>query len=96
MKSVVSACGSVFGGSDASRPTYLMLAKLALSPIEKPTAMFPSASIAELAIQRLRLSVGAYVLCCEIHQLPEVFASWYHRTPARSEPTSTDWLTTII
>ena len=63
--------------------------------VVKPIAMFPCWSMAALPIQRWRPSAGAYVLCCWMLQLPEVRVSWYQRMPARSEPTSTVWLTTM-
>ena len=64
-------------------------------PIEKPIAMFPSWSMAALPIHLCRPSDGAYVLCWLMLQLPVVFVRSYQRIPARSEPTSTVWLTTI-
>jgi hypothetical protein len=63
--------------------------------VVKPIAMFPWASIAALPIQRWRPSAGAYVLCWVMPQLPDVRVTWYQRMPARSEPTSTVWLTTM-
>src|SRR6266508_4482226 len=58
--------------------------------------MLPYLSRAALPIQRFKPSSGAYVPCCAMLQLPEVFASSYQRTPAWSCPsTSTVWLTTI-
>jgi hypothetical protein len=83
-------------GSPASRPTYSMLGKVAVpSEIEKPIAMFPFWSIAALPIHLCIPSAGAYVPCCAIHQLALALARLYQRIPARSEPTSTVWLTTI-
>ena len=68
----------------------------AVGPLDvKPIAMLPWLSMAALPIQRWRPSAGAYVLCCAMLQLPEVLVSWYQRIPARSEPTSTVWLTTM-
>ena len=59
--------------------------------------MSPLLSMAALGIHRFSPSAGAYVPWSRMPQSPlPCFSMWYQRAPARSLPTSTEWLVTIV